>query len=199
MGTRVIFYEELADDMSETWDVFDSIFKDKLRIRAYPSTEPFHHPVQSIHLILIFLTTIPFLRCTLTEVFCTRLLHQSHTTRRLAIPPFSSFAIPWSCLRPLWRRRCLTIPLCTFLRDLMAMIAFRGIGEPYDPLEDYDGLFAQYFQDPQGGAVAPMEEDPDGDPMYEDQPGEEELSAGLRAGSAGGRSELSTDTRESYA
>ncbi|MED6175710.1 hypothetical protein PIB30_080876 [Stylosanthes scabra] len=49
MGTKVIFYEELADDMSETWDVFDSIFRDKLRIRAYPSTEPFRHPVQSIH------------------------------------------------------------------------------------------------------------------------------------------------------
>ncbi|MED6153927.1 hypothetical protein PIB30_106875 [Stylosanthes scabra] len=49
MGTGVIFYEELTDDMSETWDVFDSIFRDKLRIRAYPSTEPFRHPVQSIH------------------------------------------------------------------------------------------------------------------------------------------------------
>ncbi|MED6151951.1 hypothetical protein PIB30_087204 [Stylosanthes scabra] len=49
MGTGVIFYEELADDMSETWDFFYSIFRDKLRIRAYPSTEPFRHPVQSIH------------------------------------------------------------------------------------------------------------------------------------------------------
>ncbi|MED6139289.1 hypothetical protein PIB30_082397 [Stylosanthes scabra] len=49
MGTGVIFYEELADDMSETWDVFDSLFRDKLRIRAYPSTEPFRHLVQSIH------------------------------------------------------------------------------------------------------------------------------------------------------
>ncbi|MED6171659.1 hypothetical protein PIB30_042826 [Stylosanthes scabra] len=49
MGTGVIFYEELADDMYETWDIFDTIFKDKLRIRAYPSAEPFHYPVQSMH------------------------------------------------------------------------------------------------------------------------------------------------------
>ncbi|MED6175709.1 hypothetical protein PIB30_080875, partial [Stylosanthes scabra] len=66
------------------------------------------------------------------------------------------------------------------------------IGEPYNPLEDYDGFIAQYFQDPQGGAVAPMEEDPGEDPMDEDQPGEEELSAGSRAVSVGGRSEIST-------
>ncbi|MED6128629.1 hypothetical protein PIB30_099759 [Stylosanthes scabra] len=49
MGTEVIFYEELADDMNETWDVFDSIFRDKSRIRAYPNAEPFCHLVQSVH------------------------------------------------------------------------------------------------------------------------------------------------------
>ncbi|MED6225011.1 hypothetical protein PIB30_089619 [Stylosanthes scabra] len=68
------------------------------------------------------------------------------------------------------------------------------IVEPYDPLEDYDGFIAQYSQDPQGGAVAPMDEDLGEDPMDEDQPGEEELSAGSRAVSVGGRSEISTDT-----
>ncbi|MED6188318.1 hypothetical protein PIB30_084828 [Stylosanthes scabra] len=49
MGTGVIFYEELVDDMNETWDIFDSIFRDTLGIRANPSAEPFHHPVQSVH------------------------------------------------------------------------------------------------------------------------------------------------------
>ncbi|MED6113149.1 hypothetical protein PIB30_068147 [Stylosanthes scabra] len=68
------------------------------------------------------------------------------------------------------------------------------IGEPYDPLEDFDGFIAQCFQDPQGGTVAPIEEDPGEDPMDEDQPEGEELSVGSRAVSVGGRSEVSTDT-----
>ncbi|MED6173101.1 hypothetical protein PIB30_056191 [Stylosanthes scabra] len=49
MGTGVIFYEELDEDMGQTWDFFDSIFRDKLRVRIYPSVEPFRYPVQSIH------------------------------------------------------------------------------------------------------------------------------------------------------
>ncbi|MED6188317.1 hypothetical protein PIB30_084827 [Stylosanthes scabra] len=48
--------------------------------------------------------------------------------------------------------------------------------------------------DPQGGMIALMEEDPGEDPVDEDQPEEEELSAGSRAVSVGGRSEVSTDT-----
>ncbi|MED6171661.1 hypothetical protein PIB30_042828 [Stylosanthes scabra] len=76
----------------------------------------------------------------------------------------------------------------------------RVIGEPYDPLEDFDGFIAQYFQDPQGGAVAPMEEDPGEEPMNKDEQDEEmadtdsededsseegELSASLEAVSLG--------------
>ncbi|MED6110500.1 hypothetical protein PIB30_043575 [Stylosanthes scabra] len=73
------------------------------------------------------------------------------------------------------------------------------IGEPYDPLEDFDGFIAQYFQDPQGGTVAPMEEDPGEDPMDEDQQEGEELSVGSRAVSVGGRSEVSMDTHVAIA
>ncbi|MED6178329.1 hypothetical protein PIB30_106565, partial [Stylosanthes scabra] len=51
-------------------------------------------------------------------------------------------------------------------------------GEPYDPVDDFDGLFV-----PQRDAVVPM---------GEDQWEEEELSAGLRAASLGDRSEVST-------
>ncbi|MED6138150.1 hypothetical protein PIB30_071565 [Stylosanthes scabra] len=49
MGTEVIFYEELDDDMYETWDVSNTIFRDKLCIRAYPSTDPFRFLVKSVH------------------------------------------------------------------------------------------------------------------------------------------------------
>ncbi|MED6226668.1 hypothetical protein PIB30_106136, partial [Stylosanthes scabra] len=77
-------------------------------------------------LILIILMTILYPRCTLTGVFCTHLLHRSHITRLLAIPLFSN-SIPRSCLRPLWRRRCLIIPLYTFPRGWMAMATFRMI------------------------------------------------------------------------
>ncbi|MED6154057.1 hypothetical protein PIB30_108292, partial [Stylosanthes scabra] len=51
-------------------------------------------------------------------------------------------------------------------------------GEPYDPVDDFDGLFV-----PQRDAVVPM---------GEDQWEEEELSTGLRAASLGDRSEVST-------
>ncbi|MED6171660.1 hypothetical protein PIB30_042827 [Stylosanthes scabra] len=65
--------------------------------------------------------------------------------------------------------------------------------------------------DPQGGAVAPMEEDPGEEPMNEDEQDEEmadtdsedkdsseegELSASLEAVSLGGGSKVSTDTWE---
>ncbi|MED6189829.1 hypothetical protein PIB30_099842 [Stylosanthes scabra] len=212
MGTGVIFYEELADDMSETWDVFDSIFRDKLRIRAYPSTEPFRHPVQSIH----FDPDLPYDYPISSMHPDGGILHPSPPTEPYytppSDPPFQQF-----CYTPELPEAPMAPPLSYYPPlyfppgfdcydrvpyDPPANMAPDGtgsIGEPYDPLEDYDGLFAQYFQDPQGGAVAPMEEDPGEDPMDEDQPGEEELSTGLRAGSTGGRSELSTDTRESYA
>ncbi|MED6137141.1 hypothetical protein PIB30_062146 [Stylosanthes scabra] len=190
IGTGVIFYEELADDMSETWDVFYSIFRDKLRIRAYPSTEPFRHPVQSIH----FDPDLPY-------DYPISSMHPDGAVLLYPELPEAPMAPPLSYYPPLYfspgfegYHRVPYDPSADMAPD-----GTGGIGEPYDPLEDYDGLFAQYFQDPQGGAVAPMEENPGEDPMDVDQPGEEELSAGSRAGSAGGRSELSTDTRESYA
>ncbi|MED6113371.1 hypothetical protein PIB30_070119, partial [Stylosanthes scabra] len=90
----------------------------------------------------------------------------------------------------------------------------RDIGEPYDPLEDFDDFIAQYFQDPQWDAVIPIEEDPEEDPMDEDK-GDEEmvdtdlededpsegdaLSARLEAVSIKGGSEFSTSTCESHA
>ncbi|MED6163684.1 hypothetical protein PIB30_082352 [Stylosanthes scabra] len=178
MGTRVIFYEELADDMSETWDVFYSIFRDKLRIRAYPSTEPFRHPVQSIHFDPDFPYDYPI-----------SLMHPDGGILHPSPPPEPYYSPPTD-MAPVRVEPHSPPP---------ATVDTGVIGEPYDPLEDYDGFIAQYFQDPHGGAVAPMEEDPGEDPMDEDQPGEEELSAGSRAVSVGGRSEISTDTRESYA
>ncbi|MED6163316.1 hypothetical protein PIB30_078698 [Stylosanthes scabra] len=87
------------------------------------------------------------------------------------------------------------------------------IGEPYDPLDDFDGFIAQYFQDPQGDVVVPIEEDLREDPMEEDEGDEEmadtdsededpseeeELSTGLEAVSLEGRSVVSTDTCESH-
>ncbi|MED6199403.1 hypothetical protein PIB30_075626 [Stylosanthes scabra] len=224
MGTGVIFYEELADDMSETWDVFDSIFRDKLRIRAYPSTEPFRHPVQSIHFDPDFPYDYPISSMHPDG----GILHPSPPPEPYYSPP-SDPTFQQFCYVPKLREVPMAPPL-SYYPPLYFPPGFDGydripydpsadmapvrvelhspppapvdtgvIGEPYYPLEDYDGFIAQYFQDPQGGAVAPMEEDPGEDPMDEDQPGEEKLSAGSRAVSVGGRSELSTDTRESYA
>ncbi|MED6129374.1 hypothetical protein PIB30_107327 [Stylosanthes scabra] len=126
MGTGVIYYEELADDMSETWDVFDSIFRDKLRIRAYPSTEPFRHPVQSIH----FDPDLPYDYPISSMHPDGGFLHPSPPPEPYysppSDPPFQQFH-PRSCLRPLWRRRCLIIPLYTFPRGWMAMATFRMI------------------------------------------------------------------------
>ncbi|MED6159122.1 hypothetical protein PIB30_039444 [Stylosanthes scabra] len=47
MGTGVIFYEVLTDDVYQTWDSFDTIFKGKMRFRVYPIREPFRYPVHS--------------------------------------------------------------------------------------------------------------------------------------------------------
>ncbi|MED6186658.1 hypothetical protein PIB30_068833 [Stylosanthes scabra] len=41
MGTRVIFYEEIAKDIVQTWDQFDTLFAERLRIRVHPTQLPF--------------------------------------------------------------------------------------------------------------------------------------------------------------
>ncbi|MED6152027.1 hypothetical protein PIB30_088023 [Stylosanthes scabra] len=200
--------------MCETWDVFETIFRDKLGIRAYPSTDPFRHPVQSMH----FDPDLPYEYPISSMHPDGGFLHPSPPPEPYYSPPrdptFQQFDCvpglpetpmvpPLSFYPPLYFPSGLDgydhIPY-----DLLAEMApvrieprspppapvdIGVIGEPYDPLEDYDGFIAQYFQDPQGGAVAPMEED---------QLEEEELSAGSRAVSVGGKSEVSTDTRESY-
>ncbi|MED6215037.1 hypothetical protein PIB30_109368, partial [Stylosanthes scabra] len=142
-------------------------------------------------LILIFLMTILYPRCTLTGVSCTHLLHRSHITRLLAIPPFQQFhppELPEATMAP---------PLSYYLplyfppgMDGYGYIPYdppidvavddAGIaGEPHDPVDDFDGLFV-----PQRDAVVPM---------GEDQWEEEELSAGLRDATLGDRSEVSTE------
>ncbi|MED6189734.1 hypothetical protein PIB30_098864 [Stylosanthes scabra] len=40
MGTGVIFYEDIANDIVQTWDLFDTLFAKRLRIRVYPTLGP---------------------------------------------------------------------------------------------------------------------------------------------------------------
>ncbi|MED6125595.1 hypothetical protein PIB30_070041 [Stylosanthes scabra] len=47
MGTRGIFYEEIADDIVQTWELFDTMFTERLCIRVYPTQLPFRYPLQS--------------------------------------------------------------------------------------------------------------------------------------------------------
>ncbi|MED6203220.1 hypothetical protein PIB30_113434, partial [Stylosanthes scabra] len=47
MGTGVIFYEEIAKDIVQTWDQFDTLFAERLRIRVHPTQLPFRYPLQS--------------------------------------------------------------------------------------------------------------------------------------------------------
>ncbi|MED6174121.1 hypothetical protein PIB30_065850 [Stylosanthes scabra] len=47
MGTGVTFYEEIAEDIVQTWDLFDTLFVERLRIRVYPTQLPFRYPLQS--------------------------------------------------------------------------------------------------------------------------------------------------------
>ncbi|MED6166436.1 hypothetical protein PIB30_109239 [Stylosanthes scabra] len=47
MGTGVIFYEEIAEDIVQTWDQFDTLFAERLRIRVLPTQLPFRYPLQS--------------------------------------------------------------------------------------------------------------------------------------------------------
>ncbi|MED6201171.1 hypothetical protein PIB30_092283 [Stylosanthes scabra] len=47
MGTGVIFYEEIAEDIVQTWDQFDTLFAERLRIRVHPTQLPFRYSLQS--------------------------------------------------------------------------------------------------------------------------------------------------------
>ncbi|MED6112644.1 hypothetical protein PIB30_063446 [Stylosanthes scabra] len=200
MGTGVIFYEELADDMSETWDVFDSIFRDKLCIRAYPSTEPFRHPVQSIHFDL----DLPYNYPISSMHPDGGILHPSPPPEPYysppSDPPFQQF-----CYAPELLEAPMA-PSLSYYPPLYFPPGFDGYDRiPYDPPVDMAPVRVEPHSPPPapvdtgGGAAAPLEEDPGEDPMDEDRPREEELSAGSRAATVGGRSKISTDTRESYA
>ncbi|MED6111669.1 hypothetical protein PIB30_054436, partial [Stylosanthes scabra] len=231
-GDRVIFYEELDDDMYETWDIFDTIFRDKLRIRAYPSAEPFRFPLQSVHFDPNFLYDYP-----ISLMFPNGgILHPSPPSEPYYSPPRDP-TFPQFGFNPDHAKISLVSPLSYYPPvyfppgqdgydyapydppvDLVpvkieprspppASADTRVIGEPYDPLDDFDGFSAQYFQDPHGGAAAPMEEHSSEDPMDEDDQDmemadtdsededpleEDELSTSLEAVSLGGRLELYT-------
>ncbi|MED6193904.1 hypothetical protein PIB30_023569 [Stylosanthes scabra] len=221
----------------ETWDVFDTIFRDKLCILAYPSAEPFLFPVQSVHFDLDFPYDYPISLMRPNG----GILHPSPPQEPYYSPPRDSFFSQFG-FDPNHFEIHLVPPLSYYPPvyfppgqdgydyapydppvDLVpvkieprspppAPVDTGVIGEPYDPLDDFDGFIAQYFQDPQGGAVAPMEEDSGEDPMDEDEqdaemvdtdsededPSEvDELSASLEAVSLGARSTVSTDTCES--
>ncbi|MED6167886.1 hypothetical protein PIB30_006857 [Stylosanthes scabra] len=181
MGTKVIFYEELANDMYETWDVFDTIFRGILRIRAYSSAEPFRYPVQSVHFDLDFLYDYP-----ISSMRPDRgILHPSPPPEPYYSPPRDptfpqygydpdhpeiSMVPPLSYYPPVYFPPGLDgydhVPYDPPVDLVPVKIEPRShppapadteiIGEPYDPLDDFDGFIAQYFQNPQGGAVAPM-------------------------------------------
>ncbi|MED6115044.1 hypothetical protein PIB30_086397 [Stylosanthes scabra] len=201
MGTRVIFYEDLDEDMGQPWDFFDSIFRDKLRVWIYPSVEPFRYPVQSIHFDPDYPYDYPLSSLHLDGGF----LHPSPPPEPYYMPPHDPL-LPWYGLDPDQFEYHMVPPLSYYpptylpppgqadydyvLYDPSADLApvkieprspspspadTGVIGEPYDPLDDFDGFITQYFQDPQGDAVVPIEEDPLSDPMEKDE-GDKEMA-----------------------
>ncbi|MED6173703.1 hypothetical protein PIB30_062154 [Stylosanthes scabra] len=175
MGTGVIFYEELDEDMGQTWDFFDSIFRDMLRVRIYPSVEPFRYPMESIHFDPDYPYDYPLSLLHPDGGF----LHPSPPPELYYTPPHGPL-LPRYSLDPDQFEYPMVPPLSYYPPTYLPPADTGVIGEPYDPLDDFDGFIAQYFQDPQGDAVVPIEEDPREDPMEEDEV-DEELSARLEA------------------
>ncbi|MED6158253.1 hypothetical protein PIB30_031092 [Stylosanthes scabra] len=239
MGTGIIFYEELDEDMCQTWDFFDSIFRDKLHVRIYPSVEPFRYLVQSIHFDPDYPYDYPLSSLHPDGGF----LHPSPPPKPYYTPPHDPL-FPQYGLDPDQFEYSL-VPLLSYYppayippgqadydyvpydppTDLapikieprsppLAPADTGVIGEPYDPLEYFDGFIAQFVPGSSercssahggGSKRGPMKEDEEDDEMVdtdtddEDPPEEDELSAGLEAMSLEGRPEISTDTCESRA
>ncbi|MED6158252.1 hypothetical protein PIB30_031091 [Stylosanthes scabra] len=223
MGTGIIFYEELDEDMCQTWDFFDSIFRNKLCVRIYPSVEPFRYPVQSIHFDPDYPYDYPLSSLHPDGGF----LYPSPPPEPYCTPPHDPLFLQYGLDPDQFEYHM--VPLLSYYppaynppsqadydyvpyntpTDLdpikiephspPLVPADTGvIGEPYDPPKDFDGFIAQFFQDPQRDD----EEDDEIVDTYtddEDPPEEDELSAGLEAMSLEGRSEVSTDTCESRA
>ncbi|MED6217394.1 hypothetical protein PIB30_017241 [Stylosanthes scabra] len=222
MGMGVIFYEALTEDVYQTWDLFDLIFKGKMRLRVYPIRESFRHPVHST----TFDPDLPYNHPLSTLCPGDGIRHPSPPPEPYPMPPFGpstsqqgfdldQFVVPM--IPPLSYYPSVYDPSVDLVppRSPPPVPADTGIiGEPYDPLYDLDGFIAQYFHDPQGDVAAPVDEDPVEDPMDEDEvdvemadtdTGEEDVSDGdepsVSSGAADSdeQSEISTDTCESRA
>ncbi|MED6182229.1 hypothetical protein PIB30_026621 [Stylosanthes scabra] len=226
MGTGVIFYEALTEDAYQTLDLFDSIFKGKMRLRVYPVREPFRYPVHS----KMFDPDLPYNHPLSTLCPGDGIRHPSPPPEPYPMPPFGpstsqqgfdldQFGVPvippLSYYPPVYDPSVDLVPVKIEPRSSPPAPADTEIiGESYDPLYDLDGFVAQYFQDPQGVVAVPVDEYPAEDPMDEDEAdvemvdtdtGEEDVSDGDEpsesSGAAGSdeRSEISTDTCESRA
>ncbi|MED6152581.1 hypothetical protein PIB30_093415 [Stylosanthes scabra] len=223
MGTGVIFYEALTEDTYQTLDLFDSIFKGKMRLRVYPVREPFRYPVHS----KMFDPDLPYNHPLSTLCPGDGIRHSSPPPEPYPMPPFGpsmsqqgfdldQFGVPM--IPPL----SYYPPVYDPSVDLVPVKIEPRSSPPAPPqtpglLESHTiryGFVAQYFQDPQGDVAVPVDEDPAEDPMDKDEAdvemadtntGEEDVSDGDEpsesSGAAGSdeRSEISTDTCESRA
>ncbi|MED6139046.1 hypothetical protein PIB30_080164 [Stylosanthes scabra] len=180
MGTGVIFYEEIADDIVQTWDLFDTLFAERLRIRVYPTQLLFRYPLQSFLFDPDRPYDLPISAIRPDGV----ILHPSPPRHPPVPPPFGPSSSHYSLGPdyievPMIPPRSYYSPVRDPPMDLVpvrveprspppAPIDTGVIGEPYDPLYDLAGFIDEYYRRPPEAVPAPMEADPVEDPMDTD-------------------------------
>ncbi|MED6134794.1 hypothetical protein PIB30_040318 [Stylosanthes scabra] len=187
MGTGVIFYEEIAEDIVQTWDLFDTLFAERLRIRVYPTQLPFRYPLQSF----LFDPDRPYDLPISPIRPDGGILHPSPPRDPPIPPPFGPSSSHYD-LGPDYFEVPMIPPLSHYSPardppvDLVpvrveprspppALVDSGVIGEPYDPLYDLAGFIDEYYRRPPEAVPALMEEDPVENPMDTDD-GEDELA-----------------------
>ncbi|MED6181497.1 hypothetical protein PIB30_019751 [Stylosanthes scabra] len=180
MGTGVMFYEEIAEDIVQTWDLLDTMFTERLCIRVYPTQLPFRYPLQSF----LFDPDRPYDLPISAFRPDGGILHPSPPRNPPVPPPFGppssqydfgpdTFGIPM--IPPLSYyppARDPPVELVTVKVEPRspppAPVNTGVIGEPYDPLYDLAGFVDEYFRLPPEVVPAPIEEDSVEDPMNSD-------------------------------
>ncbi|MED6152818.1 hypothetical protein PIB30_095625 [Stylosanthes scabra] len=208
MGTRVIFYEEIVDDIVQTWDLFDTLFAERLRIRVYPTQLPFRYPLQSF----LFDPDRPYDRPISALRPDGGILHPSPPRDPPVPPPFgpspSHYSLgPDYVEIPMIPPRFYYSPVRDAPVDLVTVKveprspppapADAGvIGEPYDPLYDLAGFIDEYYRRPPEAAPDEMADTDTGEDEDPEEVGQSEDSEDACSDE---HSVVSTDTCESRA
>ncbi|MED6226611.1 hypothetical protein PIB30_105520 [Stylosanthes scabra] len=169
MGTGVIFYEEIAEDIVQTWDQFDTLFAERLHFLFDPD-RPYDLPISAIRPDRGISHPSPPRHPPVPPPFGPPSSHYSLGPDYVEVPMIP----PRSCYTPVHDPPVELVPVKVEPRSPPPAPVDTGvIREPYDPLYDLAGFIHEYYRRPPEAVPAQMEADPVEDPMDTDT-GEDE-------------------------